>query len=122
MQRLLLGSYNLNRQGINVYVCLDDAGSSFTLNPGKGKLPEIELGLDCDDWYQILGALLHESFEYLMTTHNHRYSLSNVYDYNHGRYVFNFNHMEFQEICTLQAWFLQGVIPDLKRVYDLRAK
>lgn len=84
-----------------------DCGGEFRADSGT-----IDIGLDEGEWV-VLGTLLHEIFEMVMTFRGLRYTNHPDYSQDNGALVFWMQHHQYSECCNLAAQPFAAVAPVL---------
>lgn len=101
----------------NVRLFVDDTyGARFGVDDNESA-SYITIGLDQDNWWQVVTALLHEAFEMSLYRHSCRYSQGPDYAADNGNYLFVATHTQFSEATARAALFIANCLPRLEEEY-----
>lgn len=121
IQQTHVGVFQLGSENIDLYVMPNSTDGCFYLNPDDLNLPRIKIGIDHREWVRVVEIALHESMEFLLTRHLHRWELTNALG-DHSSYLFNFDHCALTDICQRQSDFISAALPRLAEHFRKRPK
>lgn len=84
---------------------------------GENKLPRVKVGADYKHWEDVVGALVHEIDEYILSQLRCRFNRALDISGDHASYLFVMDHTTFSEKCSRTGEFLAKAMPDLKKVW-----
>ena len=116
----MLGTFNLNREHVEVYVDEADSGCSgwFCIDPVSTKgdlLPARIVVGKGQGRTKFLSTLLHEAFEFCAHRNGHRYTCTKSSGQNTSDCQFSFDHQEMDRIMDAMADFLADLLPALDK-------
>lgn len=117
---VLIGSFKLGYENVQVYVTLGKGGgSSGNLCPKDTRQTGvITVAVDSRHWGFVIGDLLHEAGEYQMVRQGFCKVPSLKTSEDSGDCMFVYSHAQFSEICARTGAFLAAVVPKLATVYN----
>ena len=118
----LIGVSALGPTDVQLFGNPTAGNGSFTTNATRGKLPEIVVGLDHEQWWRCLEVFHHEVNEYTMTVHGCRYNNSMETANNSAEYRFWFDHQQFAEMCAHAAYYTDKLGAALKKEWRASRK
>lgn len=110
-----LGNFWLGYSQVNVVARTGDGGEFY----GGEAPPRIKIGVHYQYFEEAMTVAMHEAAEFVMTVGKCRYEQTDDMSNDHSGYVFMFNHVEFSDLCTKTARFLEDVRPHLYAAWQL---
>jgi hypothetical protein len=112
-----VGTYNLGLTTVDLICNASASGGSFDM--GRH---EIVVGLDHEEWQDVVAVLAHESMEWALVELDCRMRPSCDHASDNGAYCFFATHTQFSEASARAARFMASALPDLAREYRRAAK
>lgn len=116
-KQIFIGTYPLDCQNVELYALTDETNGYFYSRPDDKSPGRIKVGIGTPHWEEVVGILLHETMEMLMTKLRCRYEATGVIG-DHSSYTFIFNHCQFVDLCQSQASFIAPALPRLLAVWQ----
>ena len=114
---VVIGTYEIGYEQCQL-VIREGTGGEFFWIPEKGCIPRIAIGVDYDNWNEVVAILLHECLEFCKDRAGCRYNPTNtVSPREHGAYMFVMSHATFQDCCAKTAEFITPALPALARAW-----
>lgn len=117
----LIGVFPLGSFNVRLY-WMESSGGDFTFRTDKVSTPEIRIGFDYDEWYDLLRVILHELLEFEIAHMGLRYSQSVDWGCDQSGYIFLFNHPQLSEVCGRIAFFMAQAIPEIQKKWKAYRK
>ena len=100
-----------------------DDGAVYIVPKDKGT-PQVEIGFN-GDWCEVLGTLLHETYELMLIDVNTRWKQDPAYSESAAQFLFVASHEQLGEIHERVGFFLAAAVPDIQlahRKYENKIK
>lgn len=110
----ILGTLPLGYELVQL-VARGDTGGEFHLCSPRTKGGVITIGVEHEDFSEVVGTLLHEAIEYSLARMGCRYVDSNDMGHDHAAYVFMMTHPQFSDALAKSATFVEPAIPLLRK-------
>ena len=114
---IVVGTFPLGHENTILYGNLDSSGGYFNLMPKSNGQPQVFVGFRNDKWPEIVSVLLHETMEVLMLRAGVAYHPIGCLSESCQDRVFTFSHVQFDEMCEKQAFFLAQALPQLHKYW-----
>ena len=121
MKPRCLGDYEIGYESVSLYT-RDGYGAELVYQRDDANCPVICIGMDADDWWQIVARLLHEALELTFLRKGCRFCPSGDLSADTGAYHFFCDHYAFSSCCADVADFLVRALPDLEKAWKARKK
>ncbi len=117
MQKLL-GTWNIGFENVELYATTGPSGSWGTtvLGPKDGGRNRIYVDITTE-WQFTLDTLLHEVLEFQLIKLGHSYTPGLNLSTSSADKLFVFTHIQFTEVCSRSAWFLNEAVPSLQECH-----
>lgn len=122
--RKSIGTYELGYFKIEIYVLPASIGGTLCFLPRAEDsiLPNIDIGINYDKFWDVQNVLLHEALEYYLAIKGYRYGKTNEICSGSDRYFFWINHQQFSDACESVAELIETVRPALYKEWSSRNK
>ena len=99
-------------------VAREGTGGEFYFIPEKGIVPRIKIGIQYNNFDEVITCLLHEALEFSLYRIHGRFAPSEDLAKNHASYQFCFDHNQFTEARAATAEFITVAMPELAKIYN----
>lgn len=107
-----VGSYDLGNRRVTVRLDKQSSNGHCHIIDGI-----IFIGIDGNNWREVIGILLHEAMELAIMDLELRYTPSHDESNSADIYLFIMTHPQFSQVCGRVGNFLYECLPDLTRSY-----
>jgi hypothetical protein len=118
MPQRKIGEYPLGFIIVECWVDDLDSGGAFSLQPTPADKPRIVIGTQSLNKTQVLISLIHEALEFQFSQQDFRYIKDSKQDNDPGNYLFQFDHVQFQETLNRVVPFVEKFWPLLFQEVD----
>lgn len=118
----VLGIYRLGNFNVEVVLDWERFGGSFYFAPDDKGPPRLRVGMDDDVFANVLGVLMHEATEFILSNRGARLDYDDGWGRDASQYRFFFDHPTFSYTLDQLAWFVLKVLPDLTTAYNSRPR
>ena len=112
--RKKLGVFELGLHRVRLFAT-HGTGGAFSTLPGDNGPPQIEVGIDRNDWSFVVGILMHEAMEFSAHTMGFRFTPACDVACDNGGYMFLMDHTQFSEATARASEFVAAAIPVLEK-------
>lgn len=91
-------------------------GGNFAKNY-DGTPAIFEIGADCGEWPEFVGALVHEAKEFADMRTGCRFVITGDTAKDNGSYVFVETHLQHAEVSARVGWFLADCLPHMQKAW-----
>jgi hypothetical protein len=108
-----VGTFGLGVLQVTLMADPDLEGGNYEMRPS----PAITVGFKDNRWPEVLGILLHESFEMAHMVRGHKFRSIPTSSFDSADVKFVFDHSEHSRACADVGYFIDDAIPKLAEVY-----
>jgi hypothetical protein len=117
---VILGTFELGYEYVTLEVQKNQTGGAFTYCDSNRMRPVIRVGLNYEKFEKVVGCLVHESLEFVLSRLQARFSPSLELACDHSAYLFSFGHVTLSEASFMVAEYLTSVMPYLREAWEKR--
>jgi len=118
LKKIFVGTWMLGDNLCKLYVNPESNCGASTTTPGVDTPYAVMIiGIKNERWDPVVGALVHEAFEYCATVGQHSYEFVRGFKFDTSTRIIVMNHQQFGEVSERCGFFLADVIDPLRKVW-----
>lgn len=116
MKQKIIGTYRLGWVEVQL-VLREGGGADLFFQPGDIHYARMKIGADQDSWGRIVGSVMHEAGEYVMSQICCRYYHNDDFTRGNDGFMFILTHPQFDDVCCRAGLFLAECESDLCKAW-----
>ncbi len=114
MKRILVGTYSIGYEHVKLYFIRGLDGEVLN-SSDENPIPIINIGIDCDEWRDVVSIIMHEAMEFVIDRQFARYEPSANISRDADQCIFVMTHQQFSDCCARVADFIAKALPDAEK-------
>lgn len=113
MKDIYLGTHPLGARFVRVYAIPDSPNGTVLVKPPDKGTPIVRIGIESEDFGEVLSIALHEVYELTLIDLNTRYEHDPTWSNSAAHFLFVMTHEQFSEATDRVGDFFQRILPKL---------